>query len=339
MKHPALPAPRSPLGLWLLFVGGLACAAGLLVVAVRPPRPAREEPAPAAAPPPAFDAAAAFADLQAVFDLGPRHHGSPGLDACRRRIEARLREAGAVVRTEAFTYTGLSGSPEPFVNLFGRFGGAGAPVWVGTHPDTQARCHADPDPAKRDQPVPGANDGGSGVALLLELARAFRRSPPPVPVVLAFFDGEDFGGPGELSGDYLVGSRHAARSLDALPAQDRPRAVVIVDLVAERQAEFPRRQDFQFRARGLADAVWAAAGRAGAAAFFPSRVETPLTDDHTAFLARGIPALVVIDYAYGPENAWWHTSADTMDKCDAETLGAVGRTLLEWIYAGAPHGN
>jgi len=336
------PAPRSALGLWLLCLGGLAGGALLLGIALRPPLLPAPTPAASAVfgvPPPAFDAGAAFADLQAVFDLGPRHHGSPGLAACRRLIEARLREAGAAVRVEAFEYTGLSGVPEPFASVFGRFGGAGVPVWIGTHHDTQARCHEDPDPAKRDLPVPGANDGGSGVAVLLELARCFRRSPPPVPVVLAFFDGEDYGGPGELAKDYMVGSRHAARGLDALPPDDRPRAVVVIDLVGERQAVFPRRADFQGRARGLADAVWSAASRAGAGTFFVDRVDPPLTDDHTAFLARGIPALVVIDYEYGPGNAWWHTSADTMDQCDAGTLGAVGRTLLAWVYAGAPTGN
>jgi hypothetical protein len=345
MAQPARPAPRSAVGLWLLFLGGLAGGGGVLYVAVTPPAPPAPAPAPDI-PPPAFDAAAAFADLQAVFDLGPRHHGSTGLAACLRLIESRLRGAGAAVRTDTFTYTGLSGKAEPFTNLFGRFDprDAGArpgraPVWIGTHPDTQARCHEDPDPAKRDLPVPGANDGGSGVAVLLELARCLRRTPPPVPVVLAFFDGEDYGGPGELSRDYMVGSRHATAHLDALPAGERPRAVVVIDLVGERKAEFPRRSDSQRDARELANAVWSAAKRAGAGAFFPDRIEPALTDDHTAFLARGVPGLVIIDYTFGPKNCWWHTSADTMDKCDAKTLGAVGKTLLEWIYSGAPQTN
>jgi glutaminyl-peptide cyclotransferase len=240
------------------------------------------------------------------------------------------------VRIDAFEYTGVSGRPARFASLFGRIGPEGAPpVWIGTHHDTQARCHNDPDPAMRDRPVPGANDGGSGVAVLLELARCFRRVPPPVPVVLACFDGEDYGGPGELGQDYLVGSRRAAETLPDDPAA-RPRAVVIVDLVAERAAEFPRRTDFQAGARGLADAIWGAAARSGAAPFFPDRLAYALSDDHSAFLARGVPALVVIDYEYGPGNAWWHSTADTLDKCDAATLGAVGRTLLEWVQAGAP---
>ena len=326
--------PSSSAGLWLLLLGGAAAALAFLAWPAHGPGPApRDSAADGAA---AFDAAAAFEDLRAIVALGPRTHGSPGLAACQALIERRLREAGTGVRVDAFEYTGVSGRPARFKNLFGHFGPEGAPpVWIGTHPDTQARCHNDPDPAKRDRPVPGANDGGSGVAVLLELARCFRRAPPPVPVVLACFDGEDYGGPGELGRDYLVGSRRAAETLPDDPAA-RPRAVVIVDLVAERAAEFPRRSDFQAGAPGLADAVWGAAARAGAAAFFSDRLAYALSDDHSAFLARGVPALVVIDYEYGPGNAWWHSTADTLDKCDAVTLGAVGRTLLEWVRAGAP---
>jgi glutaminyl-peptide cyclotransferase len=331
-------APRtSSWGLWLLLLGGAAAAVVLFAWSGGPP-PAAPAP-PGQDPPPAFDAAASFADLKTVFDLGPRHHGSPGLAACRALLETRFREAGAEVRADAFTYTGISGSPEPFANVFGRFRGrspGAPPVLVGTHHDTQALCHADPDPAKRDLPVPGANDGGSGVAVLLELARVFRRQPPPVPVILAGFDGEDFGGPGEKARDYLVGSRHHAETLDARPA-DRPAAVVIVDLVAEKGATFPRRPDFQFGAGALADAIWGTAARLGVGAFEP-RSAASIYDDHSAFLDRGIPALVIIDLDYGPGNAWWHTSADTLDKCGAETLGAVGRVVTAWIYAGAPGG-
>jgi hypothetical protein len=329
------PPRSSPWGLWLLLLGGAAAAVALFAWDGGTPSRAPALP-PAAGDPPAFDAAAAFADLKTVFDLGPRHHGSTGLAACRALLEARFREAGAEVRVDAFTYTGVSGVPEPFANIFARFGGPGRPVLVGTHHDTQARCHADPDPAKRELPVPGANDGGSGVAVLLELARVFRRRPPPVPVILACFDGEDFGGPGEKARDYLVGSRRHAETLDARPA-DRPSAVVIVDLVAEKGGAFPRRQDFQFGAGPLADAIWGAAARLGVRAF-EDRVAGSIYDDHSAFLERGIPALVIIDLDYGPGNAWWHTSSDTLEKCDAGTLGAVGQVVSAWIYAGAPGG-
>jgi glutaminyl-peptide cyclotransferase len=289
---------------------------------------------------PAFNAAAAFEDLRALVALGPRHHGSPGHAACRALIEARLREAGAEVRVDAFSFTGTSGTPEPFFNIFGRFAAAAAPVppatapaplLIGTHYDTQARAHEDPDPANRDRPIPGANDGGSGVAVLLELARRLRARPPPVPVVLAFFDGEDYGGPGPLARDYMVGSRQAASGLDARPG-DRPAAVVILDLVAMRGARFPRREDFQRGARALTDAVWGAAARLGVG-HFTNDVAGPVTDDHSAFLDRGIPALVIIDLEYGPGNAWWHTMADTLDKCDPAPMGAVGRMLVEWIHA------
>jgi hypothetical protein len=335
---------RTSLGLWLLVAGGGLAILALAVGVGRPPA----KPPPAAAAAPAFDAAAAFADLKLLCDLGPRHHRSLGHAACRRLIETRLREAGVEVRIDQFPYTGLSGSPEPFTNLFGRFGPprsaetrpppSAAPVLIGTHFDTQARCHADPDPAKRDRPVPGANDGGSGTAVLLELVRRFRGTPPPVPVILAFYDGEDFGGPGELAADYMVGSKYHAGTLAAAAPQDRPAAVVIVDLVGERDAEFPRRHDFQAAAPGLTDAVWGAAARRDARPFVNSLAGS-VTDDHSAFLALGIPALLVIDLEYGPRNAWWHTSDDTIDKCDAATLGAVGQVLLDWVYAGAPRGS
>lgn len=349
------PRDRSLIWLRLLLVGGLLAGGVSLARMGRPPEAVRGAPAEV----PAFDGTRAFADLRALYDLGPRHHGSRGHARCRELITTRMVEsgegAGTAYTEDTFQYTSSLGRAETFTSVFERFGpGAAAPIVIATHYDTQALAHHDPDPSKRAQPVPAANDGGSGVAVLLELARCFGRSPPPVPVVLAFFDGEDFGGP-DRPQDYCVGSRRCAEalaqapggerapwfSLVARPREDRhivhpdgrPRAVVVIDMVGERGAEFPRRQDSEDAARALADALWGTAARLGAPQFVP-RVDVAITDDHTPFLLAGIPALLVIDYDYGPGNAWWHSTEDTPDKCDAEPLAAVGRVLLEWIYAG-----
>jgi Zn-dependent M28 family amino/carboxypeptidase len=195
----------------------------------------------------------------------------------------------------------------------------------GAHWDSRAAADLDPDPSRRTQPVPGANDGASGVAVLLELAEALHRQPPAVGVELVFFDGEDQG-EATRPEQFCLGSRYYARHL----APPRPVAVFVADMVGDRDlCIYPERNSLA-HAANLVALVSEGARRTGAHGFHGEPRHT-LFDDHVPFLEQGIPAVDVIDFDY----AYWHTTADTPDKVSAQSLAEVSRVLL-WVVYRSP---
>jgi Zn-dependent M28 family amino/carboxypeptidase len=165
--------------------------------------------------------------------------------------------------------------------------------------------------------VPGANDGASGVAVLLELARTLDREAVPNEIWLAFFDAEDNG---RLDGwDWIAGSTHMAANLTVTPE-----AMILVDMIgdAEQQIYFDRNSDAALSAR-----VWAVAAQLGYADYFLPLPKYTMLDDHIPFRDRGIPAIDIIDFDY----PYWHTTADTADKVSAASLERVGRTLESFL--------
>lgn len=272
---------------------------------------------------PRFDGGRAFALLEEQCRLGPRYPGSPGHAAVERLIEERLAAAGAEVSRRPFEAALTTGDTLRLVNIVGRYApNAERRVLLGAHYDTRPRADRDPDPAARRTPIRGANDGASGVAVLLEIARLLGGARAPVGVDLVFFDGEDWGEEGRTQ-DYLLGSKHYA----ALLGPDRPAAVIVVDMVGERGARFPVEGFSEAAAPGLCDELWTIAEGLGIAAF-ERRRGPAIIDDHLPFIQAGLPAVDVIDFEY----PHWHTLADTPDQCDAASLEAVGRVLARWIW-------
>ncbi len=164
--------------------------------------------------------------------------------------------------------------------------------------------------------MPGANDGASGVAVLIELAHVLDRNRLSQPVWLVFFDAEDSGNIGGW--DWIVGSTHYADNLAA-----DLEAVVIVDMVGDRDLQLfvEKHSD-----PGLVQEIWSVADTFGYQAF----VNTPkysIIDDHLPFLRKGVPAVDIIDFDY----PYWHTTRDTVDKVSADSLEQVGRTLEHWL--------
>jgi Zn-dependent M28 family amino/carboxypeptidase len=259
-----------------------------------------------------FDGERALELVATQQRFGPR---VPGTEAHRRAgdwILAELERLGWKTEEQVFTYRGVE-----VRNLIGKREGAGGPGWVllGAHYDTRPRADRDPDDPEGF--VPGANDGASGVAVLLELARVLPfQEERGGRVWMVFFDAEDSGGIGGW--DWIVGSSHFAEALVA-----EPEAVVVVDMVGDKDLElyWESNSDPDLRAD-----IWAVAQVNGASAFIP-KLKYSILDDHVPFRARGIAAVDIIDFDY----PYWHTREDTLDKISAESLEQVGTTLQRWI--------
>lgn len=213
-----------------------------------------------------------------------------------------------------------------------RAGTSGRVVLLGAHFDTRPVADKDPDRQRRDEPIVGANDGASGVAVLLELARVL----PPLPdtVRLVFFDGEDGGGL-ECGTDWILGSRAYAASLSADEAR-AIRAMVLVDMVGDPDLRLPREGiSASGQNRALQDRIYAVAGGLGYASVFLNETGPLITDDHVPFHERGIPSVDLI-HITGTSRvfpAWHHTQADDVGAVSAGSLAVVGRTLEVWLRA------
>lgn len=194
--------------------------------------------------------------------------------------------------------------------------GSGPLVLIGAHYDSRRYADQDPDPQKQLQPVPAANDGASGVAVLLELARVLTPERLNEEVWLTFFDAEDNGKIGQW--DWTLGSKDLAAKLPR-----PPEAVVVIDMIGDADQQLYLEQT---STPGLRDAIWQTAADLN----YPTFIAEPrysMLDDHTAFLQQGYPAVDIIDFDY----PYWHTTADTADKISAASLEAVGRTLEVWL--------
>ena len=277
--------------------------------------PAIQPPAGDIAPASPFDGQRAYQDVVAQCDIGPRDAGTEGNARCAAYIMDQLKAAGWAVETQEFVYQGVQCR-----NVIGKAGAGDRLLLIGAHFDTRLYADCDPDEANRQKPVPGANDGASGVAVLLELARTL--GPPPYQVRLAFFDAEDNG---RINGwPFCVGSSYMAEHLDT-----RPGAVIIVDMIgdADQQIYYERTSNQQ-----LNQVIWSIAARLGYEKWFIPTPRHSMWDDHTAFLKKGIPAIDIIDFDY----PYWHTIQDTRDKVSPESLERVGRVLQAYILGAVP---
>jgi len=278
------------------------------------------------------DGERARARVVTQVDAGPRIPGSPGHARVRAWIEAELVRLGARVRVQRFVD---STRAEPFevINLIASYpartphhGGHG-PLVLCAHYDTRPWADQDPDPARRGDPVPGANDGGSGVAVLLEMAELLHRRAPPCPVDLVFFDAEDLGRPGAAH-EYSIGSRGYAARLEA----PLPRAAFLLDMVGDRDLSIYPERTSVARASNLVDLVLQAA-RATGARNFHAEPRYTVVDDHVPLLDRGVPAVDIIDFDYPA----WHTRADLPDQVSAASLAEVAR-VAAWLVYSSPLG-
>ncbi len=254
-----------------------------------------------------FDGDRAYEHVLEQTKIGPRATGTDGHRRTIEYITGRLRSAGWQVDTQQFTYKGTSAT-----NIIAK-AGQGPVMIVGAHYDTRRQADQETDPNKRREPVMGANDGASGVAVLLELAQSLNRQRLTNEVWLTFFDAEDNGG---LDGwDFIAGSRYLAEKLTI-----QPKGVIVVDMIGDSDQQLYRERNSN---RDLQDRVWSIANQLGYSKWFIPQYKHSMIDDHTPFLEKGIPALDIIDFDY----QYWHTTQDTADKVSPDSLERVGRVL------------
>lgn len=259
---------------------------------------------------PKFNAERAYRDVEYQLSLGPRIPGTIGHEQILDWMQAELESSKWLVERQELLING-----KKVINLIASRG-AGDYILLGAHYDTRILADHDPDPDLQNDPVPGANDGASGVAVLLELARTLPEDLP-VAIKLVLFDAEDNGGIDDW--DWILGSRAFVRELI-----DKPSAAVIVDMIGDADLEvyYERNSDVT-----LMEEIWQQARELGYENIFIPEYRYSMLDDHTPFVEAGIPAVDLIDFSY----PYWHTTSDTLDKVSPESLKVIGDTLTAWL--------
>jgi glutaminyl-peptide cyclotransferase len=267
-------------------------------------------PEPATPTPRSFNGEQAYSDVQYQVSLGARTPTSQAHDKVITWITDEL--AAANWKSEVQDIPG----EKPIKNIIAKRGDTGPWIILGAHYDSRLMADQDTDPQLKSQPVPGANDGASGVAVLLEMARTLPEDLP-VQIWLVFFDSEDNG---DIQGwDWIMGSRAFVDSL-----QGKPDAAVIVDMIGDANLNIPIEQN---STPALVQEIWQTAKDLGYENNFLDQPGYSMLDDHTPFLQAGISAVDIIDFDY----PYWHTTQDTPDKVSAQSLEIIGKTLSQWL--------
>lgn len=273
--------------------------------------------------PPDFDGARAFDLLMRQVEMGPRDPGSPGWQEFQTFAASYLDSVGLNYEKQPVAYYDyLTGDTLHLVNWIIRINPeASDRVLLAAHYDCRPRADYDPDSTRREEPIIGANDGASGTAVVLHLGELMHSHPPPVGVDIVLFDGEDYG-PAGRDNQYLIGSTYFASNHDT-----DYKFGLLLDMIGDRDLQIYREKLSELYVKEVNDRVWETAARLGVTQFIDS-LKHDVLDDHIPLIAAGIPIVDIIDFDY----PYWHTHADTPDKCDTASLSAVGRVVVEVIY-------
>ena len=278
------------------------------------------------AQPPDFSGDNAYTRLKTLVEQGHRYYAAPHRPAQIQTMNKTLSSYGWNVHSQSFdvleptsnkeyTLTNIIAiDPKPAKKRF----------ILGTHWDTRLWAEEDANPFSRNKPITGANDGSSGVALLLELAETIQKYPlQNIALDIIFFDGEEFGRPHK--GGYCKGSEYfVAHMNDVYPY--KPTGVVVLDMIADADLKLEK------EAYSVAHSpqLWKQVQQHLQAQGIPSSAQRrSIRDDQHPFLQKDIPAILLIDLSY----PYWHTHQDTIDKCSPQSLHKMGNALVSWLYA------
>ncbi len=278
---------------------------------------------------PAFNGNNAFQYLTAQTNFGPRNPGSAGHRNCQNYLYSELQKYAEAVNLQPFTIQGYEKETFKLNNIIASFNlRSTSRVLLVAHWDTRPWADQEPDHKHSDKPILGANDGASGVAVLLEIARCLKSSQPSVGVDILLTDGEDYGKEGDKNG-YLHGARYFAKNL---PPGFSPMFGILIDMIGDKELEIMKERYSLTFAPDVIDMVWGKAKELGVHQF-SDKLQGYVTDDHLPLNNVGIKTIDLIDFDYpDTSNQYWHTHRDTPDKCSPESLEAVGKVLMAVIY-------
>ncbi len=276
---------------------------------------------------------------QAQVDFGPRVPGTEGARKAGDWIVAQLRQLGDSVEEQRFVHVTPNGDSVPMRNIIAHIHPEmTSRVLFVTHWDTRPTADSDPNLGNRTKPIIGANDGASGVGMLIQVAAALKKTPPNVGVDLLFVDGEDYGSFDNYSDttanpNVLIGSTYFARHM---PATYKPLYGVLWDMIGDKDLDIPQEGNSVQYAPEVVTRVWQVASDLGYSKYFLNQVGQPIIDDHVPFLKAGLHVIDCLDLDYGPHDAlhpdgYHHTLEDTMDKISAQSLQVAGDVAVALV--------
>jgi len=266
-----------------------------------------------------FDEVEAFKLLEEQVAMGARVPNTDAHKKCMLWLEKQMKKYTDQVHIQHFEVSWRNETYK-LANIIALFAGlSGDTLLIGTHWDCHPTADKDKDLTKRTEPVPGANDGASGTAVLLELAKVLKTYTPPITVMLALFDGEDFG-------EYTYGSKHFVSS----PTPYMPDAVIIIDMVGDADLRISNELNSIEHSRKLWETLMESVRALSYGKYFGGS-NVRISDDHIPFIKAGKEAILLIDFDY----PYWHTTDDTPDKCSQASLGIIGRLLIRFIFVDA----
>jgi len=289
---------------------------------------------------PDFSSDSAYRYTQKQVDFGARVPNTTAHELCAAYLSAELKKFGAVVVDQKADLTAFDGTVLKSTNIIGSFNlGVQPRILLFSHWDSRPWADQDPVPGKRKQPVMAANDGASGVAVLLEMARLIGKNQPAVGVDIIFFDSEDYGAPESFRSQntedsWCLGTQYWAKNPHVTGYTAR--FGILLDMVGGKQATFFKEQSSEYYAPNVVNNVWSQAKSLGFGQYFVDQKGGAITDDHIYVNQLiGIPSIDIIQY--DPKSAsgfasYWHTTHDTMENVDKNTLKAIGTTLMHVVY-------
>ena len=296
---------------------------------------------------PVFNRDSAYAHVVTQLEFGPRNPGSSGILSCRDWMVSKLEAYGSEVIRQKFTATLHGGEKFPSENIIAQFNPENRTrIILAAHYDTRAIAEEDPDPERQNDPIPGADDGASGVAVLIEIARLLKEEPIGLGVDLVFFDAEDQGtrhsddDPDNTS--WCIGAQYWSANLHR--KNYKPRFGILLDMVGAQGAFFNKENLDRIHPHAreihqLYSRVWNLAAAMGKGRYFQNRTIAGIIDDH--YYVNKIAGIPMIDIISKPPSAsegfgpHWHTHGDDLSIIDKNTLGAVGQVITAVVYRTA----
>ncbi len=289
---------------------------------------------------PAFNPDSAYNFVKMQVDFGARVPNTPAHRQCATYLAQTLRRFGAAVTEQRAELVAFNGDKLNAVNIIGSFNSESTNrVLLFAHWDSRPWADNDPDPANHNKPVMAANDGASGVGVLLEIARQLSTQRPEIGIDIIFFDAEDYGAPQNhpesSENAWCLGTQYWCKNPHVKGYTAR--YGILLDMVGAPDATFYKENVSMYYAENIVEKVWSAAAGLGFGNYFRNEEMGAITDDHLYVnKLAGIPSIDIIHYRNEGQNSgfghYWHTVNDTMENIDKNTLFAVGTTLMHVVY-------